>query len=790
MKSIKFISLTAVALLAYTTVFAQSLDFSVSGKVVLANGSPVANATVTYQSIAKRLSWDFSKSDGTFGGYSVSTSQPLQQNSTLTLLGEGPVSIDIFDISGKKVESVYNARIEKGIYALEPITSKLSKSVYLMKIRAGNQVIYRKLLKTGLRTGSASVYELSSSNTPMVMAKKLAVIDSIRVGKTGYAPTYVPIQTYSDNVGNVTIAPIDIESKVDALFNQMTDLQRYGQLCMPPNSIGNLASSCASNNCGSIFGGGGALVGSSASACADQVDGCQTAMMGTALKIPIMAAYDFVHGASAVPGATMLPHNLALGAVQDSLLVQKAWRVAALEVRGSGCNWGFGPCIAVIRDDRWGRSYEGFCETPERTQIMARHAVLGAQLTDLSCPLSYAACIKHFAGDGNTANGVNQGETVGPDATARAINLPGYAAGVAAGVATVMPSFSSWCDGTPMHQNKTLITGWLKDSTNTGTPPSPGFKGLVVGDWEASWPLPTCEGAGVDVPMAPGCNIGIIATNDPNNNNNFVKMAAMGATQQARIYDACKRVLRVKAWMGMFNSGYNPLADRRLTPLVGCAAHRDVARQCVRASQVLLKNANNVLPMPKTANLAIWGQAGDDIGIQCGGWTVSWQGQQGAIPGGGGTSIRTACQAVGATVSFVSSPNAVGNSDYILAVFSENPYAETSFPNINLTGNDATGTNQAVINEVAAAHTAGKKVIGMLIAGRVLDISTVINNCDAFIWSCLPGTEGEGIADVLFGDYKFSGKLPVTWPTSSAQEPINSGDGQTGMYAYGFGLTD
>jgi beta-glucosidase len=269
----------------------------------------------------------------------------------------------------------------------------------------------------------------------------------------------------------------------------------------------------------------------------------------------------------------------------------------------------------------------------------------------------------------------------------------------------------------------------------------------------------------------------------------------MYPTHTARLDDAVKRVLRVKYWMNLFSPDQY-LTNRNLTALVGCAAHRDVARACVRASLVLLKNNSiggvPVLPMPKAANVAIWGTGGDNIGIQCGGWTVSWQGSVGT-PTSGGTTIRQGMAALTTgTVSYVASPTAVGTSDYIVAVLSEDPYAETSFPDIAITGNKASGTNAAVITQVAAAHTAGKKVIGILMAGRVLDISGVLPNCDAFVWACLPGTEGRGVGEMLYSDqgYKFTGKLQVTWPTNSAQEPINSGDGKTGLFAYGFGLTD
>jgi beta-glucosidase len=795
MRSVNLLSIIVTALFAYSTAFGQSGDFTVSGRV-LVNGQPLANATVTYMTTAKRLSWDFSRADGTFGPR-VSSTQPPTQNAKLSVAARGPVSIEIFDVSGKKIASVFNDKIDKGTYELEPVSSKLSQSVYLLKITAGGRTSCQKLLTTGMKSGSAITYMFSSraSTSPTIVAKAvLAVIDSVRIGKTGYAPAFMPISTYNDNVGDVTITTVDIEGQVNTLFTQMSNRQRAGQLCMPPNSIANLATKVADSNCGSIFGGGGALNGLSATDCANQVDACQTAMMGTTLKIPIMAAYDFVHGASAVPGATMFPHNMGMGAIQDTLLIQKAFRVMALEVRGAGCNWGFGPCIAVIRDDRWGRAYEGFCETPERTQIMARHAVLGLQLTDLSCPMTYVACAKHFAGDGNTAGGGNPGTTEGTDPVARAINLPGYVSAVATGVGTIMPSFSSWCVGGQMHRNKPLLTDWLKSAT--GAPATTPFTGFVVGDWEASWPLPASMDAGVDVPMAPGCNIGIISTNDAANNNNFMRIYALGGTYPARLDDACKRVLRIKYRMNLFNAK-NYMTDRRLTALVGCAEHRAVARACVRASMVLLKNAN-ALPIPKTASVTIWGTGGDNIGIQCGGWTVTWQGQVAAtIPGGGGTSIRTAAQAVcTGGVTYVASPTAVPASNYVIAVLSENPYAEKGGLSIALTGVTTDGgatvisspTNAAVSTQIAAAHTAGKKVIGILIAGRPLDISGVIANCDAFVWASLPGSEGAGITDVLFGDYPFTGKLQVTWPANTAQEPINVGDGQTGLFPYGFGL--
>jgi beta-glucosidase len=751
-----------LVMLAFVTAFCQSGDFQTKGRV-LVGGQPLGMATLTYLNVNKRLSWDFSKADGTFGGAVVSTANPIQQNAKVSLPAEGLVTIDIFEISGKFAGTV-SGRLDKGTYLLQPLTAKLAQSMYTLRIKAGNAVTYQKLLNTGIKNQGYTI-SLSSSTEPLVLAKKLAAVDSVRIGKTGYAPVVQPITTYTDNIGDVTLTAIDIEGQVNTIFSQMSSTEKCGQMCMPP-SLGGVTTGPVGN----VFGGGGALSGQSASSCASSIDNAQRQMAGTPRKIPILVAYDFVHGASALPGAVIFPHNMGMGAIQDTLLIQKAYRVTALEVRGCGCNWGFGPCIAVPQDDRWGRAYEGFCETAARTQIMARHAVLGIQTTDLSLPSAYAACCKHFAGDGGTANGTDRGQTTGPDATARAIHLPGYTSAVAAGVATIMPSFSSWCDGTPMHLNSTLMTGWLKGTT--------GFQGFLVGDYDAA-PIPGGLDAGVDVAMNSAGSL-------------LNTLTGIYSAHQARFDDACKRVLRVKARMGMLDPNKSYLSDSRLTQLVGCAAHRDVARACVRASLVLLKNSGNVIPIPKTSSVALWGSAGDDVGLQCGGWTVSWQGSAGT-PTSGGTTIRAGMQALGGNVTATASPNGAGSSDYVVAIWSEDPYAETTLPSISLTGSGkATGSNGAVTSAVAAAHSAGKKVIGILIAGRPMDITAVIANCDAFIWASLPGTEGRGVGELLYADqgYKFSGKLPVTWPNSVSDEPINQGDGKTGLFAYGFGLTD
>lgn len=308
--------LAALAMCA--AVFGQSGDFQTKGRV-LVNGQPLAMASITYLNLNQRLLWDFSKTDGTFGMGALPTTNPLMPNPRISIPTDGDVTIDVFEMSGRHAGTV-TEKLDKGMYTLQPLRSRLSQSMYMLRIKAGNIVTYQKLLNTGSGNLSLGISP-SSSEEPMVMAKKLAAIDSIRIGKTGYTSVVVPITTYADNVGDQTLKTINIDSEVTALMSTMSNAQKFGQLCMPPNLYNNTNTPFSSSDAtkyaiGSLFGGGGALTGSSASASASYINGVQQAMMNSSLKIPIMAAYDFVHGASAVPGATLFPHNLAMGAIR------------------------------------------------------------------------------------------------------------------------------------------------------------------------------------------------------------------------------------------------------------------------------------------------------------------------------------------------------------------------------------------------------------------------------------------------------------------------------------------
>jgi beta-glucosidase len=780
--SMKLVKAVAVlsALFVAGAAYGQSGDFVTGGKVVDANNNPIVGATATYLNVGKRLSFDFSRVDGKFG-IITSVNQGYESTPQVSFAAAGPVTIELYDVKGKKISSVSNVAIDKGTYSLEALGSKLGSSMYVVKIKSGDKLCFQKLINGGsLARHGSPLSQFTNSNSAIALSKTLAApIDTVRVGKTGFTPKLIPITTYSTSVGTVQLDAIDIEGQVNTMFGKMTDAEKVGQVQMPMygTDANPSTANVAARRQGSIFGGGGAFAAKTPATLANYIDGMQAAMLTTPLKIPLLLSYDGVHGMDVMPGGTILPHNQGLGAIQDSTVFEKAFRVAALEMRGTGCSWSFGPCIAVVRDDRWGRSYEGFAETPELTSKLIRWAIYGLQTTDLSHPWAIAATTKHFAGDGGTTNGVNEGTTTGPEDVAAPIHLPGYVSAVNAGTATIMPSFSSWCDGVTMHGNTKLMTTWLKQGGTVGGVKGCNFDGFIVGDWAAHYKAGSTQAsmnAGLDVPMQPNT------------------AGETNITNGARTDDACKRVLRVKMRMNLMNQY---LVDRRITAQVGCVEHRAAVRAAVRASLVLLKNANSALPIPKNAAVHVCGKGSDDIGIQCGGWTVTWQGSAGTPTAG--TSILTGMNKVaaanGGTVTSSATGASIGAANYVVAVLSEKPYAESSYNHISLTTDPAYATeNQATINSIKAAKAAGKKVIVVLIAGRILDISPVINDCDAFVWASLPGTEGDGISELLYrtdAAYNFTGKLPFTWPTGLAQEPINQGDGKTGLFAFGTGLS-
>jgi len=504
----------------------------------------------------------------------------------------------------------------------------------------------------------------------------------------------------------------------------------------------------------------------------------QSWALKTRLKIPLIYGIDAVHGHNDVIGTTIFPHHIGMGATHDPKLVQEADHITALEVAGTGIRWAFAPCIAVAQNERWGRTYESYGQDPKLVSEMGAASIKGFQGGSLSAqPDSVLACAKHFIGDGGTQNGKDQGNTVCDEATLRKLFLPPYKAAIKAGVGSIMVSYSSW-NGQKMHGNKYLLTDVLKGEL--------GFKGFLVSDWAAIDQLSPDYKADVETSINAGLDM-VMIPYGPGATNNYVEfiddlksLVAEGKVSPDRIDDAVSRILRIKFQMGLFE---NPWTDPSLTAQIGSPEHREVARECVQQSLVLLKNRHHTLPLSKNVkHLVVVGEAADDLGKQCGGWTINWQGE-GQLTRG--TTILQAIRNVvskDTDVTFSPDGDNITNADAVIVVVGEPPYAEYKGDRTNL---DLSAGSVALI---AKARTSGAQVTTILLSGRPLILGTALDSSDAFIAAWLPGTEGEGIADVLFGDVKPTGKLPREWPRNDGQFAANVMNGKP-LFQFGYGLT-
>jgi len=521
----------------------------------------------------------------------------------------------------------------------------------------------------------------------------------------------------------------------------------------------------------------------------EMVDRYQSRALKTRLGIPILYGVDAVHGHSNVVGAVIFPHNVGLGGAGDAELVERVYRATAVEVRATGINWSFAPAVTVPRDERWGRTYEGFSENPELVAELGAAAVRGLQGEGLGDPLGVLACAKHYAGDGGTVFGtgtaregggnwpLDRGDVRLDDARFREIHLPGYPAAIAAGVGSIMPSYSSW-NGLKCSGNKYLLTDVLKGEL--------GFEGFLISDWAAIDELPgdyasdveQSINAGMDMVMVPDRYREFFAT--------LKKLAEDGRVPMERIDDAVRRILRVKIAMGLMEEGRSHLADPGLEARFGSDEHRQLAREAVRKSLVLLRNEGATLPLAKDlARVHVAGSSADDVGRQCGGWTIKWQGEGGEVTSG--TTILEAIRATvaaGTEVTFSEDGSGAAGADVAVVVIGEEPYAEMfgDREDLSLAAADAAA--------VKAAADAGVPVVVVLLSGRPMVLGETLETSDAFVAAWLPGTEGQGVADVLFGDFAPTGKLSYTWPRSNDQLPINVGDEDYDpLFPYGFGLT-
>ena len=569
-----------------------------------------------------------------------------------------------------------------------------------------------------------------------------------------------------------------IEKKVDSLLAIMTLDEKIGQM----SQVRHFADITSDEDIttkfiGSVIHTQGPNPGEDAAGWQARFVVLQKKALATRLGIPLLFGVDAIHGQNTFEGATIFPHNIGMGATGNASLVEEAAAITACETQATGFNWTFSPCIAIPYNEKWGRVYEGYSESTELTQKLVKASVKGHQ-GDLSDNSTVMATAKHFVGDGSTDFGIEGGNTSLSIKEVYERLIPPYRDAVDAGVGAVMVSFNT-LSNKAMHANKALIIDTLKVGM--------GFDGIVVTDWKGYSRFGGNEiiNAGVDMVMAVDGDLPLF--------QNGLKIGIEdGTVSIERVNDAVKRILRQKFRLGLFE---NPFPDIELIDQIGCQEHRDIARQAVRESLVLLKNKNKILPIhKKTRKIVVVGEHANSSGLQSGGWTIWWQGTHENYKGA--TTILEGIQSKseGVVVYDKNGADKHADADVAIIVVGEEPYAEM-FGDIG----DGNGVHTLGLSEIHKKYidtykNYGIDVIVVLISGRPLVVTNEIAVSDAFVAAWLPGSEGDGIAEVLFGDYNFTGKLPHTWPKS--EEDFGGKYGPNfwdntivPLYEFGYGLS-
>lgn len=622
----------------------------------------------------------------------------------------------------------------------------------------------------------------------------------------GCPPAGEPPAPETAETGGAAPSLSRFDPEVDVLLARMTLQEKVGQ--MTQADITHLVDEAdiADYFLGSLLSGGSSdpKAGNEFEHWRDMVERYQRRALITRLAIPIIYGIDAVHGHGNVIGATVFPHNIGLGATRDPDLVERVYRATAAEVRATGIHWSFAPCVAVPQDIRWGRTYEGFAEDPELVSELAAAAVRGFQGGSLDDPESVLACAKHYVGDGGTAMGTgapvatmpesvfaetgaprltterfpfDRGDVQIDEAALRAIHLPPYQAAIDAGVGSIMASYSAW-NGTRMSGHRYLLTEVLKGEL--------GFEGFIVSDWASIDDLPGDYASDVVESINAGLDMVMVPDKYREFYGHLVDAVEAGRVPMERIDDAVRRILRVKHALGLFDDDFSPAADPALAERFGGEAHRELAREAVRRSLVLLKNDPAALPLAKdAARIHVVGKNADDLGNQCGGWTIKWQGASGEITEG--TTVLEAIRATvgeGTEVTHAADGSGAAGADVVVAVIGERPYAEM------LGDREDLGLDPADVAAVERAASAGVPVVTVVISGRPMILGEVLDASAAVVAAWLPGTEGRGVADVLFGDHAPDGKLPFSWPGSMEQVGLHQGDeGYAPLFPYGFGMS-
>ena len=570
--------------------------------------------------------------------------------------------------------------------------------------------------------------------------------------------------------------------------SEMTVDEKIGQMTQPDQSFMANLDDVDKYHVGSVLSGGDSdpKSGNDLLSWTDMYDRFQARAMKTKKRIPLLYGVDAVHGHNNVIGAVIFPHNIGLGCSRNAALVEQAARITAEEVRATGINWAFAPCVAVPQDIRWGRTYEGYSENPDIVKVLGAAATRGLQGKSLDDPLSVLACAKHYVGDGGTTFGtglprggpqrfgLDQGDMRVDEATLRKIHLQGYITAIEMGVGTIMPSYNGW-NGTKCSGSFRLLTEILKQELR--------FDGFLISDYNALDELPGTRkqqiaqsiNAGMDMVMVPERYVDYF--------NTLRELVDEGTVPMSRIDDAAVRIMRVKFKMGLMKPGRSFLADRSLHKTFGSAERRQVARQCVRESLVLLKNEKEAVPVKKSGRIHVAGKCADDIGNQCGGWTIRWQGQSGEVTNGTTilAGIRNAASA--AQVTFSKDGSGASGASVGIAVIGEKPYAEMQGDRTDL---HLDAEDVAVVERLKSA---GIPVVVVLVSGRPILIDAILDKADAIVAAWLPGSEGDGVADVLFGNSKPTGKLSFTWPRGDSTSLQRSDSGYKTLFALGYGLS-
>ena len=579
-----------------------------------------------------------------------------------------------------------------------------------------------------------------------------------------------------------------IDGEVSKLVSSMTLEEKIGQMTQVDYRYLADKADIGKYFLGSILSGGGSTPPTNQpSSWVDLYNSFQGEALKTRLKIPLIYGIDAVHGHNNVLGATMFPHNIGLGCANDKALVQEIAAATAAEVKATGLDWTFAPCVAVAQDERWGRTYESFSEDSEIVTELGVASTIGYQGRTLN-KNSVLACAKHFVGDGNTVFGtgtnwykIDRGDVVLDEEELRSKYIKPFQESIKMGVGSIMVSYNSW-KGKKLHGHKYLINDVLKKELK--------FDGIVVSDWaginELDKDYKTCIiqsiNAGIDMNMVPGS-----LNPDDNSYDDFIRLAIEsvkeGSIPMERIDDAVSRILKIKKKLGLFDK---PIKAPKNTDVVGSKKHRDLARKSVRKSLVLLKNKGDILPLNKdSGKITLVGEHADNIGYQSGGWTIHWQGGSGDITPG--TTILDAFKSAVAdsnSIHYSKYGENLLNPDMVVVVVGEKPYSE------GVGDRESLHLSDEDIKLLKKVKNSNLPYVVVLISGRPMIINEALAESDAFVAAWLPGTEGGGISDVIFGDYNFTGRLSMTWPKSMKQIPINYGDSNYDpLFQFGFGLS-